>query len=70
MKATAVIVVILWIAGILGEIMCIYKFFSSDFEPSYKRELVYGVSAATGIGAIVGWLNIPDTKPQTTNAKN
>lgn len=54
--------VLFWILLIIGEIRCIYQFFTSDFEPSYKRELIYGFSALTGVGSVVGWFNIPDTK--------
>ena len=48
--------------AILGEVMCIVKCINSDWEPSYKREIVYGASALTGIGCIVGYINVPDVK--------
>lgn len=51
---------ILWALGIFGEIRCIYQFFTSDFEPSYKREIIYGIGSFTGLGAVVGFFNIPD----------
>ena len=47
---------------ITGEVMCIYKCINSDWEPSYRREIIYGVSALSGLGGIVGYLNIPDSK--------
>jgi len=50
------------IALIVGEIKCIIKFFNSDFEPSYKRECIYGFSAILGIGCIVGYMDFEDTK--------
>lgn len=40
-----------------GEIMCIVKFFKCDFEPSYKAEIIYGVSMCTGIGVVTGWMD-------------
>lgn len=55
-----------WVAGLMfaaaifGEVRCIYQFVTSDFEPNYKREVIYGLSAITGVGAIVGYINIPD----------
>jgi hypothetical protein len=58
-------VVLFYGALIGGEVLCIVKFFTSDFEPSYKRECIYGFSAITGLGTIVGWIDIEDTKPQT-----
>lgn len=58
----AILVIAIYILGIIGEIRCFYQFFTSDFESSYKREMIYGLSAITGIGAVVGYINIPDTK--------
>lgn len=62
---TAIFTIILWIFLIVGEIQCIYKFIKSDFEPSYKREIVYGISMCTGLGCIIGWFNIEDGKATT-----
>ncbi len=42
-------------ALLIGEIRCIVKFCKCDFEPSYKAELIYGVSMCTGIGCVIGW---------------
>jgi len=56
---------LIWAAIIFGEIRCIYKFCRSDFEPSYKREIIYGVGAFTGFGAIIGYFNFEDT-PKVT----
>jgi len=46
---------------IIGQILCVVKFINSDFKPSYKRELIYGLTFVTGIGGVVGWFNIPDS---------
>lgn len=40
--------------------MCVVKCINSDWKPSYKREIIYGVSALVGFGCIVGYINIPD----------
>lgn len=69
MKKTSIIVVAIWIVAIIGEVRCIYKLFTSDFEPSYKRELVYGISMCTGLGSIVGYFNIPDTPLKSVSNK-
>lgn len=45
---------------IFGEVRCIYQLFTSDFKPSYKREIIYGVGVFTGLGSIIGYFNIPD----------
>lgn len=50
------------IFALIGEISCIIKFINSDFEPSYKREIVYGIGMVTGGGVFIGYLNIEDNK--------
>lgn len=57
MKSLSVLTFLLYIFLIVGEVRCIIKFFSCDFEPSYKAEAIYGVSTITGLGAVVGWLD-------------
>lgn len=52
--------IIFCIMYFIGYIICIVKFVNSDFKPSYKRELIYGISLATGVGGITGYLNIED----------
>lgn len=54
-------VLFLAILGIIGEIMCVVKFATSDFKPNYTREIVYGVGMITGTGALIGWLDIEDS---------
>lgn len=56
-----IFIIAIWVAAIIGEVRCIYEFFTSDFEPSYKRECIYGFSAVCGLGAVVGYLDIEDT---------
>ena len=51
------IIIIIWVAVIVGEISCIVKFFRCDFEPSYKAEAIYGFSAITGLGCVVGYMD-------------
>lgn len=53
-------IVILWLFLIIGEIQCIVKAINSDWNPINKREIIYTVSACTGLGSIVGWFNIKD----------
>ena len=52
--------VCLIIVLVIGEVKCIIKFFNSDFEPSYKREAIYGFSALAGVGCVVGYMDFPD----------
>ena len=44
-----------------GEVLSVIKFVKSDFKPSYKREIVYGVGMVTGLGVIIGYFNIKDS---------
>lgn len=57
-----IITLLLVVVLIIGEVLCVYKFFTSDFEPSYKREAVYGIGAVSGLGCVIGWMDIEDTK--------
>lgn len=64
MKMLKLIVIILFIMGLIGEIKCVVKFIDSDFEASYRREMIYGFASITGAGVVVGWLDYPDTPPK------
>ena len=52
--------VVLIIAVIGGEIQCIYKAIDCNWEPVGKAEIIYTASACTGLGAVVGWIDIQD----------
>lgn len=45
---------------LIGEIMCVVKAVRCDWKPIGKAEIIYTASAATGLGGIVGWMNIKD----------
>jgi len=65
MKNTAFGCVFLYVAiiiiALIGEIKCIYKACSCNWEPIDKAEVVYTVSACIPIaGAVVGWIDIED----------
>ena len=51
---------LLIITAVVGEIRCLYKAFKCNWEPIGKAEVIYTVSAVSGIGCIVGWINIKD----------
>lgn len=51
------------IATILtGEVKCIIKAVNCDWNPIGKAEIVYTGAALTGLGVIVGYMDIQDTK--------
>jgi len=56
----ALIPILLWVLAIIGEIRCIYKAITCNWEPIGKSEIVYTIGACTGTGAIIGWFNIKD----------
>lgn len=57
MKKFILIQIIIAVIVITGEVKCIVKFLSCDFQPSYKAEIVYGVGCVTGIGIVVGYMD-------------
>ena len=45
---------------VVGETKCIIKAFKCNWEPIGKAEIIYTGSALTGLGAVVGWIDIED----------
>lgn len=45
---------------IIGEIKCIYKMITCNWEPVGKAEILYTVGTFTGLGSIIGWIDIKD----------
>ena len=52
------ILVILFL--LVGEVRCIVKAVRCDWDPVGKAEIIYTGAAFTGLGGIVGWINIED----------
>ncbi len=46
------------IAALVGEVSCIVKFINCDFKESYKAEVIYGVGVVTGLGSVIGYLDL------------
>jgi hypothetical protein len=59
-KETSIVAIILVLVLLIGEIKCIYKMVSCNWEPIGKAEVIYTVGTFTGLGAIIGWVNIED----------
>jgi hypothetical protein len=53
----SIIYLVFIILFLVGEVKCIVKFFQCDFKESYKAEIIYGVSMATGLGCVVGYMD-------------
>lgn len=58
--ALAIASIALVLLPIIGEVLCIYKAVKCNWEPVGKAEMVYTVSAITGLGCIVGYIDIQD----------
>ncbi len=58
--ATVLIYISITVFLLVGEIKCIVKAVRCNWNPIGGAEVIYTVSAFTGIGGIVGWINIED----------
>jgi len=56
----SLLVLAIYVLLIVGEIKCIYKAFTCNWEPVGKAEILYTASAVCGLGAVVGYINIED----------
>jgi hypothetical protein len=54
------IYVLLIILVVVGEVKCIIKAINCNWEPVGKAEIIYTASALTGLGTIVGYMDIKD----------
>lgn len=74
MRLTGIISIMyitLVVLAIIGEVKCIVKFVQCDFKAPYKAEVIYGVGIITGLGVVVGWIDIndnPEIKPIEKNS--
>ena len=63
MKTSIVIVAIysaIIIGALVGEVKCIIKMAQCNWEPIGKAEIIYTAGTFTGLGAVVGYLDIQD----------
>lgn len=62
MKAVipALIGIALVVLCFVGEIKCIVKAIRCNWDPVGKAEVIYTAAALTGVGSVVGWINIED----------
>jgi hypothetical protein len=57
---TGIIGILIMVVLIVGEVKCIIKAFQCNWEPIGKAEAVYTVAIITGVGSIVGYLDVED----------
>lgn len=48
------------VALLVGEVKCIIKAIQCNWEPVGKAEIIYTGASLTGLGAIVGYIDIQD----------
>tara|TARA_R110000765_G_scaffold96266_1_gene181057 strand:- start:8958 stop:9140 length:183 start_codon:yes stop_codon:yes gene_type:complete len=56
-------IIVVWaitITLIVGEVKCIVKAVSCNWEPVGKAEIVYTCASLVGVGCIVGYIDIED----------
>jgi hypothetical protein len=57
---TSIIWIIVYVILIIGEIRCIYKMCTCNWEPIGKAEVIYTLGTFTGLGVVIGYLDIED----------
>lgn len=60
MKTYGIIGIFIAVLMIIGELRCVYKMLTCNWEPIGKAEIVYTVGVFTGLGTVIGYLNIHD----------
>jgi hypothetical protein len=55
-----VLTVLLVAAVIFGEVRCIYKAITCNWDPIGKAEIIYTTGAFTGLGIFIGYMNLED----------
>ena len=60
MKKLTIVYLVLVVLVVVGETKCIIKALKCNWEPIGKAEIIYTGSALTGLGAVVGWIDIED----------
>lgn len=55
-----IFIILIFILGLIGEIRCIYKAVTCNWEPIGKAEIIYSGASLTGLGVIIGWVDIKD----------
>ncbi len=59
MKA-AVLTISIAILIIIGEVKCIIKMCKCNWDPIGKEEIFYTIGTFTGLGFVIGWIDIQD----------
>ena len=60
MKKFILIGIILVVLTIIGEVKCIVKMCKCNWNPIGKAEVLYTVGTFTGVGCVIGYIDIED----------
>ena len=60
MKTGVIIGAAIIILAVVGEVKCIIKAIDCNWEPVGKAEIIYTGASLTGLGCVVGYVNIED----------
>jgi hypothetical protein len=60
MKTGIIITATIIILAVVGEVKCIIKAIDCNWEPVGKAEIIYTGASLTGLGCVVGYINIED----------
>ena len=60
MRTGVTIAAAIIILAVVGEVKCIIKAIDCNWEPVGKAEIIYTGASLTGLGCVVGYINIED----------
>lgn len=61
MKSIVIVCYVAFVGLMLtGSLMNIYKFIKLDFKAPYKAEIIRAVAIPTGLGGVIGFIDIKD----------
>jgi hypothetical protein len=60
MRTGMITIAAIVILAVVGEVKCIIKAVECNWEPIGKSEIIYTGASLTGLGCVVGYLDIQD----------
>jgi hypothetical protein len=60
MRTGIITIAAIVILAVVGEVKCIIKAVECNWEPIGKAEIIYTGASLTGLGCVVGYLDIQD----------
>lgn len=54
------LILLIYGAALFGEVRCIVKAVKCNWNPIGKAEIIYSAGAITGLGVVIGYMNIED----------